>query len=55
MHITTAQGAYGEPIFSIVIPSDNVLLTGAGFGMEASIIAIIGYLLICGVALKKEK
>ena len=42
IHITTAQGIYGEPVFSIIIPSDHVLVTGAGFGVEASIIAIIG-------------
>ncbi len=47
IHITTAQGVYGEPVFSIIIPSDNMLVTGAGFGVEASIIAIIGYLLVC--------
>ncbi|MDO5400830.1 MAG: type II CAAX endopeptidase family protein [Eubacteriales bacterium] len=54
LHITTAQGTYGTPIFSIMIPSDNALLTGAGFGMEASIIAIIGYILICGLVLNQN-
>lgn len=54
-HITTMQGAYGEPVLSIIIPSDSVLVTGAGFGVEASIIAIIGYLLVCGAtALRKR-
>ena len=43
LHITTAQGYYGNPIFSIIIPSDQLLLTGGGFGVEASIIAIVGY------------
>lgn len=47
LHITTIQGAYGDPIFSITIPSENILLTGGGFGVEASIVAIIGYVLIC--------
>ncbi|VYS78327.1 CAAX amino terminal protease self- immunity [uncultured Blautia sp.] len=47
LHITTKEGAYGESIFSMIIPSDNILLTGAGFGMEASIIAIAGYTLVC--------
>lgn len=28
VHITTIQGVYGEPFFSIIIPSDNVLVTG---------------------------
>ena len=31
LHITTEQGAYGRPIFSIILPSDAPLLTGAGF------------------------
>ena len=47
LHITTIQDVYGTPIFSIMIPSDNILLTGAGFGVEASCVAIIGYLLVC--------
>lgn len=55
LHITTEQGYYGNPIFSIIIPADNVLLTGAGFGVEASIIAIIGYACICAVCLMSKK
>lgn len=55
LHITTEQGYYGNPIFSIIIPADNVLLTGAGFGVEASIIAIIGYACICAVCLISKK
>lgn len=47
LHITTSEGAYGEPIFQLIIPSDSILLTGAGFGIEASLIAIIGYTLAC--------
>ena len=47
LHITTSEGAYGEPIFQLIIPSDSILLTGAGFGIEASLIAIIGYPLAC--------
>ena len=54
IHITTAQGIYGEPVFSIIIPSDHVLVTGAGFGVEASIIAIIGYLSVCGVVILRK-
>jgi len=55
VHITTVQGVYGEPFFSIIIPSDNVLVTGAGFGVEASIIAVIGYACICAVCLISKK
>ena len=50
LHITTKEGIYGKPLFSMIISSDNILLTGAGFGMEASIIAIAGYALICILA-----
>lgn len=55
LHITTEQGAYGKPIFSIIIPSDHILLTGAGFGVEASFIAIMGYACICGITLCNRK
>lgn len=55
LHITTEQGYYGNPIFSIIVSSDNVLLTGAGFGVEASIIAIIGYACICAICLIGKK
>ena len=51
LHITTEQGTYGRPIFSIILPSDAPLLTGAGFGVEASLIAIAGYALACLVLL----
>ena len=54
MHITTVQGVYGEPVFSVIIPSDNVLVTGAGFGVEASIISIIGYLFVCGAVIRMK-
>lgn len=47
LHITTNQGRYGNPIISLVMHSDNPIITGEGFGMEASIIAIIGYVLVC--------
>lgn len=46
-HITTAQNAYGNPLLSVTIPSNNILLTGGGFGVEASLIAIIGYIITC--------
>lgn len=42
-------------LFTISLPSDNVLLTGAGFGVEASIVAIIGYLFVCIWAMYKMK
>ena len=44
LHITTAQDAYGSPLVSITIPSDSIFLTGGGFGAEASVVSIAGYL-----------
>lgn len=55
LHITTIEGAYGAPLFTITIPSSNLLLTGGEFGMEASMIAILGYLLICGCIFYSQK
>ena len=55
LNITSAQGPYGSPIFSIIIYSDHGFLKGAGFGIEASIIAIIGYILDCGFVLIPKK
>lgn len=55
LKISTVQDTYGSPIFSVIIPSDNILLTGAGFGVEASIIAVIGYFLICCLLLLKKR
>ena len=47
LHITTAQEAYGAPLIAVTIPSEHILLTGGGFGVEASIVAIIGYFAVC--------
>ena len=55
LHITTAQGAYGKPFVQILIPSNNILLTGAGFGSEVSLIAVIGYALVCVIMIIRKK
>lgn len=47
-----------KAIFTIILPTKNYLITGAGFGIEASIIAIVGYTIISIIALlliKKSK
>lgn len=54
-HITTAQNAYGNPLLSVTIPSNNILLTGGRFGVEASLIAIIGYVITCIFIIISEK
>lgn len=47
LHITTEHEAYGSPLVSVIIPSENVLLTGGDFGVEASVIAVAGYAAVC--------
>ena len=51
LHITTAQGAYGSPLLSAVIPWENALLTGGDFGVEASVISAAGYGAVCCLVL----
>lgn len=51
LHIFFANDKLGSSIFSITLPSENVLLTGAGFGIEASLISIIGYLIVSMIAI----
>jgi membrane protease YdiL (CAAX protease family) len=46
LRIYFGESANSKSIISIILPSDNPLLTGAGFGIEASIFAIVGYLII---------
>lgn len=55
LHITTSEGAYGKPLFSIIVPSDNIWLNGGGFGAEASLIAVIGYFLVCAFVIYTKK
>ena len=56
LQIAAAPEASSETIFSVTVASDSLLLTGGGFGMEASLIAMIGYILICGYTiLTREK
>ena len=37
-------------LFSYVLESKSFLLTGGGFGIEASIVAVVGYIVVCGIA-----
>ncbi len=54
LHITTAEGAYGSPLLSVIIPSENILLTGGGFGMEASLVSAVGYGAVCCFLARKR-
>ena len=55
LHITTAQGAYGAPLASILIPEEPMLLTGGAFGVEVSVVAIVGYWIVCGLTMLGRK
>lgn len=55
LHITTPANAWGEPLITILLPSDNPLLSGGGFGVEASLLAIIGYACVCLLVLCSKK
>lgn len=54
LYIGTGPAPRGDTLFSITIP-DHVLLTGAGFGVEASIIAVIGYLAVCCLLFRRRR
>lgn len=47
LHIFSSVDPYGGSIFSICLPTNNILVTGGGFGEEASIVAIVGYAFVC--------
>ncbi|MBE5880637.1 MAG: CPBP family intramembrane metalloprotease [Lachnospiraceae bacterium] len=37
-------------LFSYVLESKSFLLTGGEFGIESSIVAVVGYIVVCGIA-----
>lgn len=56
LDISTIHNA--DAAFSFILSSNNLLITGGGFGIEASIFAIIGYTIVALlslVILRKEK
>ncbi|MDF2905410.1 MAG: hypothetical protein K0R34_731 [Herbinix sp.] len=55
LHIFFGKNISPKAIFSIILPTENPLLTGAGFGIEASIIAIVGYTILAVTALLSIK
>ncbi len=55
VHVVNGENASDNAIISIVYSSDNVLLTGGAFGIEASVFAVLGYILVCCFALMKIK
>ncbi len=55
LHINTPQGGYGTPMLTITIPAEPLWLTGGDFGVEASVVSMIGYAVVCLVALAAGK
>ncbi len=49
LSITADQGSGADTLISILLPSSNSLLTGGAFGVEASLIAVLGYALTCAL------
>lgn len=47
LHIFYGEDLYASPLFTIGLPTDHILITGGGFGVEASLAAIMGYFLVC--------
>lgn len=51
LHVFHGNASSDTSIFSIALPSGNALLTGAGFGIEASVFSIAGYIMIIALVL----
>lgn len=51
--VNIGQTASEYSLFQYVLASDNMLLTGGDFGVEASMVSVVGYALVCGVCLYK--
>ena len=50
------EGAeYANSIFSISLPTNNIFITGSDFGIEASIFAIIAYVVVSLILMPKKK
>lgn len=45
----------GSAIFTVTIPGDSLLLSGGEFGVEASLVAILAYALVCGFVVLTSK
>lgn len=56
LQITTTEGVYGNPLFLLIIPSKSVLLSGGRFGVESSLVAIIGYFaVVCWLLISERR
>ena len=48
-------GEVTNSIFSITLPAKNIFITGGEFGIEASIFAIIAYIVVSLIFMPKKK
>ncbi len=53
IHIFNGEVLSEHSIFSILLKTDNLLLTGGNFGIESSIFAILGYVIIILIIVRK--
>lgn len=52
---TATTSAAANSIFSITLPTDNIFITGSDFGIEASIFAILAYVVVSLILMPKKK
>ena len=54
-NIATEGSEYANSLFSISLPTNNIFITGAEFGIEASIFAILAYVVVSLILMPKKK
>lgn len=54
-NIATEGSEYANSLFSISLPKNNIFITGAEFGIEASIFAILAYVVVSLILMPKKK
>ncbi len=53
LDISTRHDA--RSVYSFLLSSENILITGGGFGVESSVVAVVGYVLVILLALYRMK
>lgn len=53
--IVPQDGEFSNTIFTITLPTNNILITGAEFGIEASVFAIVAYVVVSLIFMGKKK
>ena len=52
--IVPQDGEFSNTIFTITLPTNNILITGADFGIEASVFAIVAYVVVSLIFMGKK-